>query len=189
MTTPNTSAVAESIFDKNEGIPVKVSGTLTSAESFTKNGSVRVEVRLSPADVTGIDGKVTNRDRYTISYFISDKFDGWRPARVAMCVLGGVSNFLDLCGRNLTFDILSREADGKQFTDHKLASISAPVAVRTVTEAEALSMIHGKTPSEVLQLAGALGNHAKIFTVKPALLKAYPNRVTIDANGRYTVTS
>lgn len=178
--------ISNDIFDKNEGLPVSVKGTFISAEKFDKAGTSRVEVRLSPATVTNVDGTVRQRDRYTISYFISDKYDGWRPQRVALCVMGGVSNFLDMVGRELTFDITSREAEGKSYTDHKPVAIGPSATAVNVTEAEALALISGKTPAEVLSLGSRLGSFAKVMTVKPSLLKAYP-RVTLGTNGRYVV--
>ena len=187
MVQEKAAQVSTDIFDKNEGLPVKVSGTLISAEKFDKAGTSRVEVRLSPAVVTNIDGTVRNRERYTISYFISDKYDGWRPQRVALCVMGGVSNFLDLIGRNLTFSIETREAEGKSYTDHKPTSITEATPTHQVSEAEALALVNGKTPNEVLALGTQLGTFAKVMTVKPTFLKTYTGRVTLGGDGRYHV--
>lgn len=191
MTTNNSDA----IFEKGEGVFTKVSGTMVSLESFSSAKGQRVELRLSPATLTTSDNKAVAKEKYTIQSFVNEGGMGWRSLRDAICVAGGVANILDLVGRDITFDIVTRTVAGKDgqpardFTDYKVTGVTTAAPVAEVSETAALSLIHGKTPSEVLSLGTALGRHAKTFMVKPALLKAFPNKVSIGPDGRYQVAA
>lgn len=180
--------VTESIFDKNEGQITQVTGTLVSAEQFTSTKGDRVEVRLSPATVTTIEGRKVPRDKFTIQAFVQEGNMGWRGMRVNICVLANAANFLDVIGRTLTFNVVSREVQGRIFTDYKPISVGPVVTPVNISEADALAMIHGKTPAEVLSFASKLGSYAKVMTVKPVLLKTYP-RVTLGPDGRYLLSA
>src|SRR3990167_1298768 len=185
----------ESIFEKGEGVYTKVSGTLDSIEPFTNAKGQRMEIRLSPATLTVKDGGESAKEKFTFSAFVNEGNMGWRGLRDQLCVLGKTANVLDIVGRAVTFDIVTRNVPGKDgkesrdFTDYKPVSVSEPQAVAQVTEEEALARINGKTPAQVLGMQKELGAHYRIMSVKPALLKQYPNRVTIGSDGRYSVTS